>query len=90
MSTIEQAIRERYPEGGPEVELAAKLAFIMDAGDGSAAIAKELRLVLAELRQRLPVSRVIFAEGDDEGEKLGDLTPPKGALWIINGEKVSS
>jgi hypothetical protein len=49
---LERSIRDEHPDGGPLVELAARLALIMDTGDGSAAVAKELRAVLAELGSR--------------------------------------
>jgi hypothetical protein len=51
---LERSIRDEHPDGGPLVELAARLALILDAGDGSAALAKELRAILTELRQRKP------------------------------------
>jgi hypothetical protein len=49
---LERSIREKYQEGDPLTELAAKLAFILDVGDGSAAVAKELRAILATLKPR--------------------------------------
>jgi hypothetical protein len=67
---LERSIREAHPEGGPMVELAAKLALIMDAGDGSAAVAKELRAVLTELglgkrRFTVGIARRNLLDGDD-------------------------
>jgi hypothetical protein len=49
---LERSIREKYQEGDPLTELAAKLAFILDVGEGSAAVAKELRTLLATLKPR--------------------------------------
>jgi hypothetical protein len=47
---IEQAIRTKYPgKDDPLIELAAKLGQVLDAGDGSVAMVKELRSILREL-----------------------------------------
>jgi hypothetical protein len=93
--SIEKAIRAKYPDDdNPMVELAAKLGFIMDSGDGSAAIARELTAVLKELRTggkwgRLGPSSVarspalsVVEDDEDEGS-----TWSEGGTWI-NGQKV--
>jgi hypothetical protein len=46
---IEAEIRKAHPEGGPLVEIAAKLAQTIDIGDGSVSMVRELRSILDEL-----------------------------------------
>jgi hypothetical protein len=54
MGPIEEAVRKEVPEGSALAEIAYKLALTLDAGDGSTAMARELRAVLGELRQQRP------------------------------------
>jgi hypothetical protein len=58
--SIEAEIRKKYPEGGPLVELAARIARDFDNDAGSAAMARELRETLKELGvRRLGSGRVL-------------------------------
>jgi hypothetical protein len=54
MGPIETAVRKEVPEGSALAEIAYKLAFTIDEGDGSTAMVRELREILAELRQQKP------------------------------------
>jgi hypothetical protein len=54
MGPIEKAVRKEIPEGSTLAEIAYKLAFTLDEGDGTTAMARELRAILAELKQQKP------------------------------------
>jgi hypothetical protein len=88
MGPIEAAVRKEVPEGSALAEIAYKLALTLDAGDGSTAMARELRAILAELRQRPRATRMkLVDDHDDEDNHEEDTWPPEGGLWV-NGKKV--
>jgi hypothetical protein len=72
MGPIEQAARKEIPEGSAIAEIAYKLAFSLDEGDGSVAMAKELRSILAEERQRKP--------SDNKAYRMQKLQEAKWAM----------
>ncbi len=86
MGPIETAVRKEVPEGSALAEIAYKLAFTLDEGEGSTAMARELRAILADLRGR-PSSSVARMKLVEYDEEEGDAWPPEGGTWI-NGKKV--
>jgi hypothetical protein len=54
MGPIETAVRKEVPEGSALAEIAYKLAFTLDEGDGSVAMVRELRSILDAVRERRP------------------------------------
>ena len=96
--SIEESIRAKWPNSDdPMVELAAKIAQTLDAGDGNAALIRELKEVLLQLRtggswerrSPLPATHGLMSDEDYVAlQREVDSEPFKGGTWI-NGEKVS-
>ena len=74
MGPIETAVRKEVPKGSALSEIAYKLAFTLDEGDGSTAMVRELREILKELRPKRyvgePPARLSVVP-DVDGEELG-------------------
>jgi hypothetical protein len=87
MGPIETAVRKEVPDTGALAEIAYKLAFSLDNGDGSVAMVKELRTLLAELRPRTTILGMgsMQLDSDDDDDHEDPLM--EGGRWI-NGEKV--
>jgi hypothetical protein len=72
LGPIETEIRKKHLESSPLVELAAKLAEALDAGDGSVAMVKELRSILKELSPEAQ-----WAPSVSRSPALDDLEPTR-------------
>jgi hypothetical protein len=70
MGPIEEAVRKEIPEGSAVSEIAYKLAFSLDEGQGSVAMARELRTILAEHKPKprysSGVARMKLINDDDD------------------------
>lgn len=84
MGPIETAVKAEIGENSSALaEIAYKLAFTLDEGEGSTSMVRELRSILAELRQQKPWSNDAAAF---RGNKAARMERKRQAKWVMMRE----